>query len=1185
VDRWAEHLSATELAELEGILGCGLRTAVLTAVVTALSPVLIEEAHRAHLADIAPQELQDREVELSDLVAFCGGHEPYLWFQGPPWAGKTALAAWFALHPPRGVVPVWFFITARLAGQSDSSACSAALVEQLAAIAGREPSARGSATALDGERRMLLREAAERVAQDGGTLLLVVDGLDEDQSLLPGGNGTSIASLLPERPPPNLHVLVTSRTSPELPADVRGAHPLRHCRVVKLSATEETRHTEIEARLDLQQALSGDQLQRDLIGLLAAARGTLTIDDLRELADAPHAILRQRLGTAFARILQLRSGPADSRGDINLYMADRGYLFAHDTLLTTAQDELGPDIGLYRERLHAWAATYEHQGWPANTPAYLLQPYGRLIPLLQDTRRAVALTTNARRRDRLNEATGSDAACLGEITAMRQTIEPSTPDNLGALATLTIAADLVARRNELLHPDIPAVYAHLAHVHRAIGLARSVFQTMDRVGALTGVARVLSHSGDRRAVSLAEEAVQLAEAADTLDPVWNSAPGLAANGVLASVLAAAGRKDDALRRLGELSPPTGQQTDHSHEAAVFVEAFTGTAAAVKDPEWSADVLRRAEEAAGSCEDRPTRIRLLTYIADARAARGDFDQAAWLYDAAIGLAEPYDKAPPNALIAAAETLRRARPREVERMAQSALARADRSRHQREVEDDEVRGIVCTLAAAGRVDDAHRLMQSLAAGVQSHLHRKLMWQAIAHGRAREGRVVQAWEAFEASLEYDGLWSTSLHARIATHLVEQLVEAGATDELEEWLSAKRGAWPRYVSEGLTALAAHFAQDAPDRSIRLLRQAEVGRPSTRRRVPSFNSERLVPLAGAIALAGQPDDAEHLLRVIDAPGSRAWGFAAVAAALASEDAQGAVRLAEAAAEAARELLGYGWGDTRMKVLTASARIMACAGVTDRALEILEELAGEARNEYWHAYGRWCARAEVAAGLRPHDPETSGQLFEELLHEAPTRSEAEQAHLLAAIDADNDRAAYIKNVLAMKTGDRPTPGEQDEEPLAILLTASFDMASARERLERSLLGVFLSTTTGSPEALVYAALGQFEDACWTARNRYDEENRSEALADLAAYVACVPSGSLNTPDTPLAKFWLPTVRRLTSARFPPPAGPDLPQARSLIAEALTPDGWHHALPVLAAIDRDAILEVRNVVYAHLGLGD
>lgn len=172
VDRWEDGLSVAERAALEGMLGHDLAALPSAAPASALD--LVQEVYRAQLADIAPELIQEREAELADLVSFCGGPEPYLWLQSRPWAGKTALAAWFALQPPRGVVPVWFFITARYAGQSDGDAYTAAVIDQLAAIAGREPATAGSPAARDGERRLLLRQAAERVAEDGGTLLLVV---------------------------------------------------------------------------------------------------------------------------------------------------------------------------------------------------------------------------------------------------------------------------------------------------------------------------------------------------------------------------------------------------------------------------------------------------------------------------------------------------------------------------------------------------------------------------------------------------------------------------------------------------------------------------------------------------------------------------------------------------------------------------------------------------------------------------------------------------------------------------------------------------------------------------------------------------------------------------------------------------------------------------------------------------
>lgn len=88
------------------------------------------------MRDFAPEDLVGRDDELAEVARFCAGTEPYLWWQAAPWAGKSALAAWVALHPPDGMIVVSFFITGRLRGQADSDAFTEAMVEQLAWVAG-----------------------------------------------------------------------------------------------------------------------------------------------------------------------------------------------------------------------------------------------------------------------------------------------------------------------------------------------------------------------------------------------------------------------------------------------------------------------------------------------------------------------------------------------------------------------------------------------------------------------------------------------------------------------------------------------------------------------------------------------------------------------------------------------------------------------------------------------------------------------------------------------------------------------------------------------------------------------------------------------------------------------------------------------------------------------------------------
>jgi hypothetical protein len=88
---------------------------------------------------------------------------------------------------------------------------------------------------------------------------------------------------------------------------------------------------------------------------------------------------------------------------------------------------------------------------------------------------------------------------------------------------------------------------------------------------------------------------------------------------------------------------------------------------------------------------------------------------------------------------------------------------------------------------------------------------------------------------------------------------------------------------------------------------------------------------------------------------------------------------------------------------------------------------------------------------------------------------------------------------------------------------------------------------------------------------------------LAEYVAQAPVDSLVTPLFIGEKSCVLTARRLAANLLPPPSGPDHARARELLAEALTPDGWYHAVQVLAFLDPDAVLPVRDVVFAHLGL--
>jgi hypothetical protein len=157
VDRWYERLAGEQLDQLRILLP--ILPASASRLVDVVPPTpgeLLAAGYSAQVRDIAPEKLVGREDELAELVQFCAGDERYGWWQAEPWAGKSALAAWFVLHPPAGVTIASFFVTGRLAGQADSDAFTEAMVEQLAVLAGESTPRPGTAAGWDRERRRLL---------------------------------------------------------------------------------------------------------------------------------------------------------------------------------------------------------------------------------------------------------------------------------------------------------------------------------------------------------------------------------------------------------------------------------------------------------------------------------------------------------------------------------------------------------------------------------------------------------------------------------------------------------------------------------------------------------------------------------------------------------------------------------------------------------------------------------------------------------------------------------------------------------------------------------------------------------------------------------------------------------------------------------------------------------------------
>ncbi|MEU0851754.1 hypothetical protein ABZ387_27885 [Streptomyces flaveolus] len=568
--------------------------------------------YAARVRSMAPAGgLRDRDRELAELRAFCESDEPYLLWQGDPWSGKTALMSAFVLDPPPGVRVAAYFAAHHL-GRQDLF--DQVVGEQLAAIADEPCTSNGLYRHLE--------SAAERCRNDGERLVLVVDGLDED----PG-----VACSLPLNPPADVGVLVSSRPRPDFDPRLTADHPLRRCRVRTLTRTPYAAHLEIQARNELNLWLRGHH-NADLLGLLAAAGGDLTARDLAALTGMPAfevaSLLDSRLFTRISGQAFGGAGVVSSSGGAGGDGTFDSYGYAHETLLRTAEAALGP-LDLYRDRIHDWASPYRSQGWPEDTPRYLLTSYGALLTgdLL------VEHALDPARRDRMTRLPGGHATVLREIAAAQRVARDRA--DLPALARLAVARDLVGNTAPTVPDDLLTLWVRLGHATRAESLARSQPDPDVRAAALAAVAKTLADSGELdRGERLARTIARADRRSWALAGV---AHAMAARGLFGAAEALAGtvgqpeRQAWALaaiaRAVGATRQPDGDLTRRDPISSADRSGGVNGA----DPARAARLMDRAEELVRAVTDPRRQASTLAALVEAAVLCGDSARAERLAD--------------------------------------------------------------------------------------------------------------------------------------------------------------------------------------------------------------------------------------------------------------------------------------------------------------------------------------------------------------------------------------------------------------------------------------------------------------------------------------------------------------------------------------------------------------------------
>ena len=621
---------------------------VNTGIMHAVERPLARSMYQRQVQQISPRLLINRDSELAELEAFCAESDSgsYMWWQGPAWAGKSALMAWFVLHPPTSVQIVSFFVTARWAGQDDKNGFLDVVMPQLAEIAGQPMPASLTEATRFAEFLALLGQAAEAARASGKRLVLVVDGLDEDRGVTTGPHAHSIAALLPAYLPEGTRVIVAGRPNPPIPFDVGLTHPLRDPAIVRpLAVSSSARIVREDAERELRMLLYGSDLEQDLLGLLVASGGGLSDADLTELTGKPRGSLwdvQQQLnavsGRTFARRDSSWSMPS---GNESLY------ILAHEELLTAAIESLGPArISSYRARLHDWADVYCSQEWPSGTPEYLLNGYFRLLQSIGDVNRMVAYAVDAKRHDRILDYTGGDAVAFSEITSAQNALLAQVRTDLYDMLRLNMHREQLIKRNAAMPGDLPGLWVKLGRGSRAEALANSLDEKQQMYVFLS-IAKALGGKYPDQFQRYANHAKSRAEAfaAKSSNEVYVNRAGLivievmAALGDLASAESLASSVPGYWREeaMAMLIGPTARngQIDRAVQLALGIKGTlrnTTLENIVKilaergnyDEAYSIVKIISSQSVAGST---------LSHIAEAAAAVGDGARAAILLDEA------------------------------------------------------------------------------------------------------------------------------------------------------------------------------------------------------------------------------------------------------------------------------------------------------------------------------------------------------------------------------------------------------------------------------------------------------------------------------------------------------------------------------------------------------------------------
>ncbi|WP_217246965.1 hypothetical protein [Streptomyces sp. AC602_WCS936] len=1093
------------------------------------------------LTDVFPLDFVGREEELAELEAFAAapdGAPQYLWLQAGPWAGKTALLAWFAAQRlPAGVDAAHYFIVGRL-GTNVREGFVRVVGEQLASAAGLR---RPPAVAPEAPDLGPLYEAAARArAARHRRLLLIVDGLDEDADADRKGYG--IAGLLPKHPPHGMRVIVAGRHHPHVPLDLVSDHPLRSPGVVvrRLTDSPAARIIRDSAMQELNALVKDPAVGRRLLGLLASAQGALSGQDLADLIGIPPLEVEEKLRSVVGRSMaptRVDLLPLDAQLQAEVDAGLQTFVLAHTELQKVAVTALGrTTLTACTMQLHAWADGFRAEGWPEDTPNYLLTGYTRLVRESADTGRLADLVLDPRRQLRLAERSGPDVA-LADLDFVAPS---SSSPSLSTAARASASRELLVPRVRPLPGAVSRTIARLGDVRRARNLALASGSAAAKADNLAGVAHVLAAIGNKQAAHTARDAAHWARTALTATGSRDYATdeAEAAAGQAALALLAAEQERDGLALLRSTRGSSTARNEAYAEAARMLPS--------RRPELLDELEEQAETlAAEALEGDGTGAVALELWATVAAA--DDTRVNRLYDRVLQHAHAVWEAAPTlanvaVLAATASFLSQARPQEATDLVGTA------HRH---------------IASTVLGDDP------LTAADAFHLEFDFRHTLAALARAHDD-VGAVGEEFDDVL-----------ARVEALLPSERTFPDASDDND----ASEG-------ERLADEAFRLADQGDDSEAeRCLEQALVFLPSTGT-ATGHAPVWLPDLAGALVRAEAAGDLEALLELAQSPADRTRAHAAVA--LAYADTGQSAQAREHAREAA---LGAALRSAPNTHWPFAAQALAAVGDAEAALALIEQQrppADRSRRAEWRKTDR-SARVAVAAELGPSHPQMSTDLLLPLLEQlhagrTSPRSQGLLVRLAELLPATTPhslgRSQELTSEVKAEALDRMTRGGpptwQPEEVLVHALLRLGDGHDPGRQLNWLELDMKHRGAAHSPVAalaVLHAARGDAEAAESVAGRIPDPRRRAAASSAVARHFTRIPARPLPGTDPARTDPFTRTIQHL-ALTVTPSASADRRTAVPFLSQALNTSGWYHGLPVLAQVEPSAIPPVRDILLVH-----